>query len=223
MSEEHGQIVAHYTSAEALLKILDTKALWASDARYLNDTAEVIEGVNLADSRLALRFNGVDHADLPYLEHMKKEATDAFTFSLPLVACFSRDIDSLAQWRGYGNHSVAVALEFNEDELRALLESKHTILADCLYQEDRQAALLDDVIEQTLTTLRRKGAVPRHDEIGRWMKHPYMERKYPEYAELLRQVREAHTTGKRACQKFCVRGGFHGRELVNRSPYRIAN
>jgi len=27
----------------------------------------------------------------------------------------------------------------------------------------------------------------------------------------------------RACQKFCVRGGFHGRELVNRSPYRIAN
>ncbi len=26
-----------------------------------------------------------------------------------------------------------------------------------------------------------------------------------------------------ACQKFCVRGGFHGRELVNRSPYRIAN
>ena len=27
----------------------------------------------------------------------------------------------------------------------------------------------------------------------------------------------------RACQKFCVRGGFQTRELVNRSPYRIAN
>jgi hypothetical protein len=27
----------------------------------------------------------------------------------------------------------------------------------------------------------------------------------------------------RACQKFCVRGGFHVRELVNRSPYRMAN
>jgi len=27
----------------------------------------------------------------------------------------------------------------------------------------------------------------------------------------------------RACQKFCVRGGFHAREFVNRSPYRMAN
>jgi transposase len=27
----------------------------------------------------------------------------------------------------------------------------------------------------------------------------------------------------RACQKFCVRGGFHARELVNRSPYKTAN
>lgn len=26
-----------------------------------------------------------------------------------------------------------------------------------------------------------------------------------------------------ACQKFCVRGRFHGCTLVKRSPYRIAN
>ena len=27
----------------------------------------------------------------------------------------------------------------------------------------------------------------------------------------------------RTCQKFCVRGGFHARELVKRSPYKTAN
>lgn len=53
---------------------------------------------------------------------------------------------------------------------------------------------------------------------------------YPRYGYRRIRIflgREGHwmSAGRaeRACQKFCVRGGFHGRELVNRSPYRIAN
>jgi hypothetical protein len=55
--------LCHYTSQRGLMGILTDRAMWATDANYLNDSQEVIYAVNLAQKFFRnrtdknLRFN----------------------------------------------------------------------------------------------------------------------------------------------------------------------
>jgi|SRR5579864_2927161 len=42
--------LCHYTSQRGLVGILNDRAMWATDANYLNDSQEVIYAVNLAQN-----------------------------------------------------------------------------------------------------------------------------------------------------------------------------
>lgn len=93
----------HYTSAEGLLGILAHNHIWASAPQVLNDSSEVLFGVNLVrevledlTSILPSRFHG----------YMRRVVDDSWIESIQsqcFVTSASKESDLLNQWRYYAN------------------------------------------------------------------------------------------------------------------------
>jgi hypothetical protein len=112
----------HYTSTEGLLGIVTSRAIWGTDAEYLNDSQElryaldhVAKQFRSISERLASRAKG-RHAEDPDTSSAAilsaalsaLEGGDEMAPSSPVhvfVACFCEDGDLLSQWRGYASGS----------------------------------------------------------------------------------------------------------------------
>jgi Protein of unknown function (DUF2971) len=128
-------ILYHYTSAAGLLGIAHSKALWASDAEFLNDAQELHFG------RDRMRRALLDRAETlsPEQEHREGGADDARAillrtaadrldrrggpfdtarFFAAYVVCFCEQGDLLSQWRGYGVGGYAIG--FRAEALEGL-------------------------------------------------------------------------------------------------------
>jgi len=100
----------HYTTAEALVPILENDELWLSEATFLNDRNEIRHGETIA----MLRLKSLSENQVGESRAMLLAVADLFQNKRPpdvYVACFSWDGDSLGQWRGYAQGGVAIEIE----------------------------------------------------------------------------------------------------------------
>jgi hypothetical protein len=106
----------HYTNADGVRGILQSKAIWLTDILHLNDPSELKFGMDPARARLhehlqkstnelAKRFL----SDLDLL--ITKDVFDVFGF---YVASFSLDGDHLDQWRAYADNGRGYCIEFSK-------------------------------------------------------------------------------------------------------------
>jgi len=131
----------HYTSLEGLYGILSTKKIRFTDARYLNDSSEIKEGISKLGTALEnLVFSSTINPQLKKgYEIVEQEFEDFEFFSEeddPFYVCsFSQSADLLSQWRAYG----PFAIEFCPDSLK----NDGFQLFHCIYneREKRQLAL----------------------------------------------------------------------------------
>ena len=96
--------VYHYTTLDALQKIVESQELWLTDYAYLNDSSEVHHGLNLAKEALSTQLASLTRDERQIFEALFKLQTE----NQPriCVACFSFERDSLSQWRGYRRDTV---------------------------------------------------------------------------------------------------------------------
>jgi hypothetical protein len=132
--------IFHYTNISALHSILTTKKLWFTDIRFLNDSREFYDGLNFVNEVLpsVTDANALAPREFEYAKKSIKEVIGEISsnsgysflnFNSPYVCSFSRKVDSLSQWRGYGMY----AIEFDEDVLKGF----HGLnLVECLYEKD---------------------------------------------------------------------------------------
>lgn len=142
MNTEDTHLLWHYTSANGLLGILESGAIWASDLRFLNDSSENRRMKELLMQHLETRGEGEYDAFNMWLEALAaggqpeshvykrvsrheyedrlteiKEALREYKQSEIFVACFSAESDSLGQWRAYGKNP-SYAIGFDAEKLR---------------------------------------------------------------------------------------------------------
>jgi hypothetical protein len=161
-------ILYHYTSMNVLEKITDTGELWASEARFLNDSTEYeharayIRGMledRVKKSALLYRIK----EDLPIIDRRSDEY-DVF------ITSFSSEGDSLPQWRGYCSDGHGVAIGFNPDALtggdveigksfRPVPDDEPAIewsLLKCVYTDREKKKLIGDNIDGYLEVVKGK-------------------------------------------------------------------
>lgn len=93
----------HYTTAEGLIGILETKALWFTHAAYLNDHSEIEYGTELIQQVVAGMQTGLGSGPWKRFLDLVHERTPAVWSLLDCyVACFCQQGDLLSQWRAYG-------------------------------------------------------------------------------------------------------------------------
>jgi hypothetical protein len=127
-------VLYHYTDAAGLLGIVQTGALWVTDAEYLNDAQELQFGrpelrdaLMRAADNLCLKGAEDEGPSCSRATIMREAATHlasgGFFLDKPAhaayVACFCEDGDLLSQWRGYGPLG-GFAIGFHRSSLAAL-------------------------------------------------------------------------------------------------------
>ncbi|EJD6547151.1 TPA: DUF2971 domain-containing protein [Escherichia coli] len=126
--------LCHYTSLDGLIGILNENSLWATHLGYLNDTTELLQGINCA-KKFTDTFITNPHINQNWIDEIKKQISS-------LENVFNQDIyvtsfcaggyeddleidvsDILSQWRGYSKQKQGVCLVFDKDDLLDFLSS----------------------------------------------------------------------------------------------------
>jgi len=130
--------LCHYTSQQSLIGILKERGIYATDARYLNDSQEIVYAVDLAkryfEKRNSTRASGV----LKSLNLIEELLVDRPIY----VASFSERPDLLSQWRGYCPTGSGFALCISSDRVMALAKTHGWRLVKCIYSEPKQLEVL---------------------------------------------------------------------------------
>lgn len=151
----------HYTTIDGLVGITSTGSLWASDARFMNDSSELSYAIGLIKEIIDEVFSGVkDEALKKLLSNSSGHAKTFANAERPFIACFCEIDDLLSQWRGYGTDKAPVSLGL---DLRATSLPKRTFLRKVIYDPEEQRRLVRAVVEIWLGTI--KTLLNRNDSI----------------------------------------------------------
>jgi hypothetical protein len=155
------ETISHYTTLEGLRGIVDTGTLWASNASFLNDRAELEHALSVSEKVIG-KFSSEKATKrwAPQLERVFEALRDGARPDT-YVTCFCKDDDNLSQWRGYGGSEQGISVTFRRRPLQQRLRNENasffevsysllstaTKVHKALMEEIRHIADLDELVE----------------------------------------------------------------------------
>lgn len=140
----------HYTTLEGLLGIIRERGIWLSDAAYLNDSHEIMDGQKYIRERISQYLsNETDHNIRFLLKSCEGHFCDVSTVRF-YIASFSRSPNLLEQWRAYSNNGSGVCIEvdFNRsDSLSPFNKPESCYFINCVYKQEIKEAIIDDIVK----------------------------------------------------------------------------
>lgn len=87
----------HYTSLSTAWAILENDSLWASHARFSNDSEELKKGMKIMLGIVQEKYTGDPDKEplIEFLKNLSESEIDCY------IVCFCGSDDKLSQWRGY--------------------------------------------------------------------------------------------------------------------------
>lgn len=139
----------HYTDVQAIQSILTNQKIWLTDIRFLNDMAEMHNGLNIFLHELK-NLQNISTLDKKYIkdaiEYIDYTLSDKINFGIEedpfYVFSFGTAKDRLSQWRTYGNY----AIEFDEANLKEFIP----ILRPCNYDDNSKHEIAKNTLLKSL-------------------------------------------------------------------------
>jgi len=137
----------HYTTLSGLLGIVRSRTLWASDIRYMNDSAELKHAADLLRIEVQERLTrGQGKADLlgqfmDWISHRIMNGHMLFATS------FRAEGNLLSQWRGYSSHGKGVSLGFLSEYILECAGKQKFQIGKCIYEPNIQRNLIGRVVD----------------------------------------------------------------------------
>lgn len=146
-AEQPHDTLYHYTSLSGVLGILGSGVLWASDIRYMNDSAELRHTADLVKREVELRIRqGHDRPALlnAFIDWVQHRITNGHIL---FGASFRSNGNLLSQWRGYSSVGKGASLGFNAAFIRRCASSQSFNLGRCVYAPSAQHSLIAEIID----------------------------------------------------------------------------
>lgn len=161
----------HYTSFTGLRGIVASGALWASDIRYMNDSAELRHTADLIRMEINHRIAS-GHAKPDLLNQFLDWVTYRITNGHMLFASsFRSNGNLLSQWRGYSRLGKGVSLGFDPDYILSCAGQQSFQIGKCIYCSKSQRHLISQVIDAV--EVLAMGHHPALDIQGKTRDHSY--------------------------------------------------
>lgn len=167
------EIIYHYTDAKGLFGILDTKQIWASSYRYMNDAQEFYYGFDLISEIIPsqLPFLPSNFSDYPVgnFTNIIKNLKLFYDLDIIFVASFSveNEGDSLNQWRGYAGLHSGYSLGFSRENMNSI--NLGTRLIKCSYDKEEQLNKIRKIIDKYLSAAIAELRSGSHDDFGEFV------------------------------------------------------
>ena len=145
---KESKVVYHYTSQDGFYGIITNSTLWASNIIYQNDENEFYIGKTLI-TQLSYELFKSNNEKIDYFEFEK--LIDASLYDNAICAIsFSRERNSLNQFRNYGKTFPGYALGFNSETLIESITNKKILakIVDCIYTNDLVVEEIKDQIKK---------------------------------------------------------------------------
>ena len=137
----------HYTNFTSLLGIVASRSLWASDIRYMNDSAELNHTADLIRTEITQRI-GLGHKKPDLLNQFLDWVTHRITNGHMLFASsFRSNGNLLSQWRGYSRLGKGVSIGFNPNYILQCAKQQSFQIGKCIYNCKSQERLISQVID----------------------------------------------------------------------------
>jgi hypothetical protein len=141
------QVLYHYTSGAGLIGILNSRCLWATNIRFLNDSREYALALDLTLKSIESRLQNANSRYDEGLYRVLKGNIDDKTTAEVYVTSFSANADQLSQWRAYCPGTGGYAIGFSGKSLIKTLNSHaDRFLAQCIYEPLAQEKVIEDLI-----------------------------------------------------------------------------
>ena len=158
-------VVYHYTSAQGLIGIIESKSLWASSMQYSNDRTELRHAVSLIRGLLELHLK-MERGPWNDLYGALIDAVPLFSDFHINVCSFSEEGDLLSQWRGYCPKGIGFSLGFDPEIMERQAKKQDSRLMKCVYDDCLQRNICEKIIAEAcsaanheIDTSARKNAV----------------------------------------------------------------
>ena len=153
----------HYTSFKGLLGIVGSEVLWASDIRYMNDSAEMTHTADLIRQEIRQRIAG-GHPNPQLLNQFLDWVSYRITNGHMLFgASFRSNGNLLSQWRGYSALGKGVSVGFNPSTIMQCAQQQRFQIGKCLYQLVEQRRLIKQIVEAIEVLAERHDAADHAD------------------------------------------------------------
>ncbi|ARU57786.1 hypothetical protein OLMES_3765 [Oleiphilus messinensis] len=136
----------HYTSFSGLRGIVESNAIWASDIRYMNDSAELRHTSDLIRQEVNRRIveDGSKTVLLnQFVDWVARRITNGHIL---FGASFRSNGNLLSQWRGYSALGKGVSVGFSPEHIVQSAQRQQFQVGRCIYDEDEQRELISKVI-----------------------------------------------------------------------------
>lgn len=161
--EDLPEVLHHYTTAGGLTGILQSAELFATHYAFLNDATEGKRFRAVAEREVEAKLAefAEDEAN-GSMKPVAKQVAAALGRELTLdpyfdhyVSCLSESGDLLSQWRGYGSNGTGYSIGFQRSALEDRYDGRECLIAPCIYNEEQQQALVNDIFKYVYAHVRR--------------------------------------------------------------------
>jgi len=183
----------HYTTANALINIIQSEQLWATNIKFLNDEQEFLHAITLAKEIIekstenAGKIKANRSAYDEFIKNIKKslENLDTYHAGNIFTCSFSEEKDLLSQWRGYCPNNQGYCIHFDLDGLLKAAKEKYIDcdIFPCVYditeKKKRISTVLNTYWQEYLKVTdakQREGIVQNLtfeiEQLASYFKHP---------------------------------------------------
>jgi len=155
----------HYTTPAGFQGILQSKGIWATDTRFLNDRDEFKTGWDVFRDVLAANEARLkqDHQEV---YNQISAIIRGIHIMTSHVASFTLNGDMLSQWRGY-NGGYGFSLGFSSDALNSAAQSQSFEMAPVVYERADHLKAMQGVFD-TLFDILKDGKRPQRQSVLIW-------------------------------------------------------
>lgn len=143
-------LLFHYTTPIGLVGIAQSKNIWATDIRFLNDKKEFQHSLDITRSIIESFYKvnddpiKIDGRAFDFVEYLSINLGKKLNPKV-YVASFTEKGDLLSQWRGYCPKG-GFSLGFHFNFLSQLADTHNGFLLPCVYDEKTQKQLLEELL-----------------------------------------------------------------------------
>jgi len=151
--------IFHFCTQDTMMKIAESKSLWMTELRFMNDREELGYGIELTGrvaKEMVAELSEEKEAEQGsitsgFVSMLAKEiSSDSVGNEAMFASCFTETRISIGQWREYGARGDGFAIGFDFHNLANAMEGGAMALVRVQYYPSRQEEILKDIIRGLL-------------------------------------------------------------------------